>query len=164
LSTPQRDREKHGVFYNWDIDSSWHKSLEANAYRQVSNRRFYRYVQTIWYQRDINTMGELTTDGAFTPLNFQSLGNHELRLGLQYLNDEVEQNRHVDTLSWTPPVLSKSVIKPVRKHGPGLRRINGSSAIEWRSPVVCDSTMSRVIWPIPIAAVSLPGDWTPITK
>lgn len=109
ISTPQRDREKHGVFYNWYMDNSWLKSVEANAYRQVSDRHFYSHLKTIWYQRDINTIDELTTDGALTQLNFQPLGNHELILGLQYLNDEVDQNRHVDTLSWTPPVAPSGI-------------------------------------------------------
>ncbi len=109
LSTPRRDRKKHAVFYNWDIDNSWLRSVEANAYRQVSNRHFYSYVETIWYQRDIDTIGELTTDGALTQLNFQPLGNHELIVGVQYLNDEVNQNRHVDTLSWTPPIAASGI-------------------------------------------------------
>jgi len=103
LETPQRDRQKHGVFYRWGIDNNWLKSIEANAFRQNSDRHFYSYVETIWYQRDINTIGELTTDGALAQLNIQPLGKHDLILGLQYLNDEVDQNRHVDTLSWAPP-------------------------------------------------------------
>ncbi len=104
LETPRRDREKHGVFYNWNLDNSWLKSLESNAYRQVSDRHFYAAIQTVWYQRDINTVGELTTDGALVQLNFQPLGKHQLIAGLQYLSDEVEQIRHVDTFSWVPPV------------------------------------------------------------
>jgi len=109
LETPQRDREKHGVFYNWDLDNSWLKSLEANAYRQVSDRHFYSFVKTVWYERDINTVGELTTDGALMQLNLQPLGNHTLIAGVQYLNDEVDQVRHVDTFSWVPPVAPSGI-------------------------------------------------------
>jgi hemoglobin/transferrin/lactoferrin receptor protein len=109
LDAPQRDREKHGVFYNWDTDNSWLKSVEANAYRQVSDRHFYSFVQTVWYERDINTIGELTTDGALLQLNLQTLGNHQLIAGLQYLNDEVDQDRHVDTRSWIPPIASTGI-------------------------------------------------------
>jgi len=104
LATPQRDREKHGLFYTWNADNSWLKSVETNAYRQISDRHFYSFVETIWYQRDINTVGQLTTDGALAQLNFQPLGEHELLFGLQYLNDDADQNRQVDTQSWTPPV------------------------------------------------------------
>ena len=81
------------MFYNWDLDNSWLKSVEANAYRQVSDRHFYSFVQTVWNERDINTIGELTTDGALLQLNLQTLGNHQLIAGLQYLNDEVDQDR-----------------------------------------------------------------------
>jgi hemoglobin/transferrin/lactoferrin receptor protein len=109
LETPQRDREKHGVFYNWQLDNSWLKSLEANAYRQVSDRHFYSRVETVWYERDINTVGELTTDGALVQLNLQPLGKHQLIAGLQYLNDEVDQTRHVDTFSWVPPIAPSGI-------------------------------------------------------
>lgn len=109
LETPQRDREKHGVFYSWGLDNSWLKSLEANAYRQVSDRHFYSMVHTVWYERDINTIGELTTDGALVQLNLQPMGNHQLIAGLQYLNDEVDQTRHVDTFSWVPPIASSGI-------------------------------------------------------
>lgn len=51
LSTPQRDREKHGIFYNWYIDNSWLKSVGFNTYHQVRNRHFYSYMETIWCQR-----------------------------------------------------------------------------------------------------------------
>ncbi len=105
LDTPQRDREKHGVFYNWDLDNRWIDSVEANAYRQVSGRHFYSSIKTVWYARDINTLGELTTDGGLMQLNLQPLGNHRVIVGLAYLNDEVDQSRHVDTVSWSPPVL-----------------------------------------------------------
>ncbi len=118
LETPQRDRQKHGVFYNWNIDNRWLQGLEANAFRQKSDRHFYSYVETIWYQRDINTIGELTTDGALVQLNLQPLDGHEVIVGLQYLNDEVDQNRHVDTLSWTPPIAT------------GIEKIRDKASIE----------------------------------
>jgi len=42
-------------------------------------------------------------------LNLQPLGNHQLIAGLQYLNDEVDQTRHVDTFSWVPPVAPSGI-------------------------------------------------------
>ncbi|MBE9539843.1 MAG: TonB-dependent receptor [Proteobacteria bacterium] len=109
LDTPQRDREKHGAFYSWELDNSWLQSVEANAYRQVSDRHFYSLVKTVWYERDINTLGELITDGALAQLNFQPLGNHTVIAGVQYLNDEIDQTRHVDTFSWVPPVATSGL-------------------------------------------------------
>ena len=106
LDTPQRDREKQGVFYNWHLDNSWLENLEANAYHQVSDRHFYSRVETVFNERDINTIGELTTDGALIQLNLQSLGKHQLIAGVQYLNDEVDQTRHVDTAATGIEVVS----------------------------------------------------------
>jgi hemoglobin/transferrin/lactoferrin receptor protein len=102
LETPKRDRNKHGLFYHWELDNSWAQSLEANAYHQKSDRHFYTHTETIWYERDINSKGDLTTDGALAQVNFQPLGNHRFTAGLQYLDDEVDQTRHVDTFSWSP--------------------------------------------------------------
>jgi len=102
IEVPKRDRDKHGLFYNWAIDNSWLQSLEANAYHQQSDRHFYTQVETVWYLRDTNSKSDLTTDGALLQLNFQPLGNHQLLAGIQYLDDETDQTRHVDTFSWTP--------------------------------------------------------------
>jgi hemoglobin/transferrin/lactoferrin receptor protein len=109
LESPKRDREKHGLFYNWDVENSWLQSFSANAYHQESDRHFYTSTETVWYSRDINNYSTLETDGALGQLNFQPLGEHRLITGLQYLNDDVDQTRHVDTLSWTPPIAATGV-------------------------------------------------------
>lgn len=109
IESPKRDREKHGLFYNWDVDNSWLQSLSANAYQQTNNRHFYTFTETVWYSRDINNYSKLETDGALVQLNFQPLGNHQIIAGLQYLNDDVDQTRHVDTVSWTPPVAATGI-------------------------------------------------------
>jgi hemoglobin/transferrin/lactoferrin receptor protein len=103
LETPQRDRQKHGVFYEWDADSNWLNSVSANAFHQVSDRHFYTATDTVWYTRDINSISDLTSDGALAQLNFQPLGGHQFIAGLQYLKDDVDQTRHVDTVAWAPP-------------------------------------------------------------
>ena len=106
LETPKRDRKKHGLFYYWTIDNNWAKDLVANAYHQESDRHFYTRTETVWYERDINSNSDLTTDGALMQLNFQPMGNHQLLAGIQYLNDDVDQTRHVDTFAWAPPTPS----------------------------------------------------------
>jgi hemoglobin/transferrin/lactoferrin receptor protein len=78
----------------------------ANAYHQESDRHFYTRTETVWYERDINSNSDLTTDGALMQLNFQPMGNHQLLAGIQYLNDDVDQTRHVDTFAWAPPTPS----------------------------------------------------------
>tara|TARA_R110001592_G_scaffold363393_1_gene687327 strand:+ start:187128 stop:189236 length:2109 start_codon:yes stop_codon:yes gene_type:complete len=109
IESPKRDREKHGLFYNWDVDNSWLRSLSANAYQQTNDRHFYTFTETVWYSRDINNYSKLETDGALVQLDFQPLGNHQLIAGLQYLSDDVDQTRHVDTVSWTPPIAATGI-------------------------------------------------------
>ena len=106
LETPRRDRTKHGVFYHWDIDSDWVDSFAANAYHQDSEREFYTLTETVWYRRDINSDTRLATDGALAQLDLQPMGDHQVILGLQYGEDDVDQNRHVATLAWAPPFTS----------------------------------------------------------
>ena len=109
LETPKRDRDKHGVFYSWDTDNEWLKGVSANAYHQQSERHFYTYSELVWYQRDINSYSDLDTDGALLQMDFQPWAGHSLIAGVQYLYDEVDQTRHVDTLSWTPPVAQTGI-------------------------------------------------------
>lgn len=101
LEVPQRDRRKHGLFYTWDADNSWLQTLHANAYDQVSDRHFYSSTDTVWYSREIDTVGELDSRGALLQINFQTWHENAVIVGLQYMDDEVDQTRHVDTLSWT---------------------------------------------------------------
>jgi hemoglobin/transferrin/lactoferrin receptor protein len=109
LETPKRDRERHALAYQWSIDNKWAREIEANVFHQQSERHFYTYTEiaseTISYQRDINSNDDLTTDGALVQLNFQPWGKHTLLAGIQYLEDEVDQTRNVDThyLTPTPP-------------------------------------------------------------
>ena len=109
VESPRRDRDKHGLFYRWELDNDWLQGFSANAYRQQSDRHFYTYTETVWYSRDINSYSTLDTDGALAQWDFQPLGNHRLIAGVQYLYDEVDQNRHVDTDSWTPPIAPSGV-------------------------------------------------------
>jgi hemoglobin/transferrin/lactoferrin receptor protein len=109
VESPKRDRDKHGLFYTWNVDNNWLRGVSANAYRQNSDRHFYTFTETVWYSRDINNYSELQTDGALLQLDLQPLGDHQLIAGLQYLNDDVDQTRHVDTASWTPPIATTGI-------------------------------------------------------
>lgn len=106
LEAPQRDREKHAVFYNWDADNNWLQSVEANAYTQRSDRHFHTFTETVFFSRDINSFSTLDTDGALVQLNFKPRGNHSFIAGLQYSHDEVDQTRHVDTLALSPAAVT----------------------------------------------------------
>lgn len=116
LETPRRDRRKHGLLYQWEIDNNWAREIEASAFHQLSKRHFYTYTElaseTVSYQRDINTNDDLTTDGALVQLDFQPWGSHTLLAGIQYLNDDVDQKRNVATNYLTPmPPDSTEVIR-----------------------------------------------------
>jgi hemoglobin/transferrin/lactoferrin receptor protein len=108
LEAPRRDREKHGFFYQWEADTNWLRELTTNAFTQASKRHFYTYTElrsdTIGYDRDIDNFSDLDSDGALVQLDFQPLGGHNLIAGLQYLRDEVDQERHVDTVYVVPPL------------------------------------------------------------
>jgi hemoglobin/transferrin/lactoferrin receptor protein len=109
VESPRRDRDKHGLFCDWEVGNSWLQSVSANAFQQKNDRHFYTYTETVWYGRDINSYSTLDTDGALLQLDFQPLGSHSLIAGLQYLNDDVDQTRHVDTVSWTPSIAPTGV-------------------------------------------------------
>ncbi len=102
LSTPQRDRERHSLSYTNELDSDWLENVKINAFYQDSDRKFNTKTDTIWYEREIKSDSQLTTTGALLQLESEAFENHHLIAGLQYLNDDVDQTRHVDTFSWTP--------------------------------------------------------------
>jgi len=108
IETPRRDRAKHGLFYQWNLDNHWARNIEANAFHQDSHREFYTRTETASYHREVTNTDELTTDGALLQLNLQPLGRHTPLAGVQYLHDEVDQDRLVDTESSAPPLPSGS--------------------------------------------------------
>lgn len=110
IDTPRRDRRKHGLFYEWSADNDWLQSLVANAYHQVSERHFYTFTETAMFARDVNSKDTLITDGALLQFNFQPWGRHSFTAGLQYLDDEVDQARYVDTVFQAPVPSGSEVI------------------------------------------------------
>jgi hemoglobin/transferrin/lactoferrin receptor protein len=104
LETPKRDRERHSLFFSRDIDGDWVKSVKLNGFYQQSDRLFYTRTETIWYERDIHSDSDLETTGALLQLDSDRFDKHHVIAGLQYLDDSVDQTRHVDTFSWTPTI------------------------------------------------------------
>lgn len=74
LEAPRRDREKHGLFYQWDAETNWLREVSANAFTQNSKRHFYTYSElrsgSIGYDRDINSYGDLDSEGTLLQLDF----------------------------------------------------------------------------------------------
>jgi hemoglobin/transferrin/lactoferrin receptor protein len=104
LSTPRRDRERHALVYNLDLDGGWLDSFEFRGFYQESDRLFVTRTETVWYERDIDSDSTLTSTGALLQLDSTPGADHRLIAGLQYLGDEVDQTRHVETFSWTPTI------------------------------------------------------------
>lgn len=90
---PQRDRSKLGLFYTWENPSEWLQRFHVDAYRQTSDRQFNTYwSQITGTEKTTMAESELLTTGALAQLDLQ-LGNHYLISGVQYTNDEVQQDR-----------------------------------------------------------------------
>ncbi len=102
LDTPKRDRKKHALFYDWDIDNNWLASVEANGFYQRSDRDFLAESDTIWFLRSTRSLSKLDTSGALLQLNFQPLGEHRIQAGLQYTQDKIEQTRYTVTRALAP--------------------------------------------------------------
>ena len=107
IETPRRDRERHSLVYRYEAAAlQWIDSLQLSGFYQESDREFYTRTETIWYERDITSDSVLDTSGGLLQLDSQRFEDHHLILGLQYLGDEVDQTRFVDTYSWTPTTTS----------------------------------------------------------
>jgi hemoglobin/transferrin/lactoferrin receptor protein len=102
LETPKRDRERHSLFFTREIDGEWLQSVKLNGFYQETDRLFYTRTELVWYERDIHSDSDLETTGALLQLDSNRFDEHHIIAGLQYLDDSVDQSRHVDTFSWTP--------------------------------------------------------------
>lgn len=106
LSTPQRDRERFAMDYNWEPGAFALDRLTVSAFTQDSLRKFLTDTETVFFNRDIDTSSTLRSDGVLLQADWLPVGDHTLVSGLQYSNDNVRQTREVTTLSWTPAAIT----------------------------------------------------------
>lgn len=103
MKIPQRDRSKVGVFYTWDDEGEMLDKVQANAYRQVSDRQFETYwSQVFGMEKETFSESELVTEGALVQGDFSIGDDHMLIADVQYTNDEISQNRQ-EMLHLTSP-------------------------------------------------------------
>jgi len=102
LSTPRRDRQRHSLVYSQELDAGWLDSFEVNGFYQESDRLFLTRTETVWYERDIRSDSTLDSIGGLLQFDSSYFSDHHVIAGLQYLGDEVDQTRQVNTFSWTP--------------------------------------------------------------
>lgn len=110
VETPKRDRRKHALFYQWDPDNAWLKRFAANGFYQQGDRHFYTRTETAMFERDVNSYSTLDTRGALVQMDSQAIAGHNFIVGIQYLQDKIDQSRQVDTEAIIPPPPSGTVI------------------------------------------------------
>ncbi len=102
VEAPRRDREKVGLYYQYDDITDYLAKIEFNAYQQVSDREFNTFpstlipaspVLTISTESQIFTTSELVTQGAMLQADWLLPANNYLITGVQYLNDDMDQER-----------------------------------------------------------------------
>ncbi len=102
VEAPKRDREKLGVFYQFEDVTDYLAKIEFNAYQQVSEREFNTFPSTfipaspvlsISTDSQIYTTSELVTEGAMMQADWLLPANNYLITGIQYLNDDMDQER-----------------------------------------------------------------------
>jgi hemoglobin/transferrin/lactoferrin receptor protein len=94
MDFPQRDREKLGVFYDWNDIGNVLEKIHFDAYRQISDRRLMTYThQVTGIARTSWQDSELTTDGAVLQFDWLPAERHLLITGVQITRDDEQQDR-----------------------------------------------------------------------
>lgn len=129
LDTPERDRERFALDWQWKIERGPLRQVTVSAFTQDSDRIFLSNTRTIWYQRDIRTSGQLITDGLLLQADWQPASAHQLITGLQYVEDRVSQQREVTTLAWSP--VASSGVEHIRDRAK-IRTLAAFAQNHWR--------------------------------
>lgn len=105
---PKLEREKVGVFYDYDADSDYLKKIHLDAYSQTIERKFENRVKTtqvipspmiqaLTVSNQSNTNDKQYTQGVTLQSNFSLPANNELVIGTQYQHDKVKQDTKSST-------------------------------------------------------------------
>ncbi|NUF27254.1 TonB-dependent receptor [Gilliamella sp. ESL0254] len=107
VKLPKLQREKIGLFYDYNIDSNVLKKLHYDAYAQKMNREFRNHVVVsprpmIKVNTNTATNDEQKTYGMTFQSDFIPHKNMKLITGAQYQQDNVDQNSHNSLVSKMP--------------------------------------------------------------
>ncbi|OAT46932.1 putative outer membrane receptor [Proteus hauseri ATCC 700826] len=121
VKIPKLEREKIGLFYDYDVEADYFKKLHIDAYTQKIERQFENRVGVVT-PTGSPMIGNLTvknrtqsedtqnTYGVTVQANFTLPANNELILGAQYQQDKVKQTSvgHTSSNSTTafPPAVN----------------------------------------------------------
>ncbi|CDZ84337.1 bifunctional enterobactin receptor/adhesin protein [Citrobacter koseri] len=105
---PKLEREKVGVFYDYDADGDYLKKIHLDAYSQTIERKFENRVKTtqvipspmiqaLTVSNQTNTNDKQYTQGVTLQSNFSLPANNELVIGTQYQHDKVKQDTNSST-------------------------------------------------------------------
>lgn len=105
---PKLEREKVGVFYDYDASSDYLKKIHLDAYTQTIERKFENRVKTtqpipspmiqaLTVSNRTNTNDKQYTQGMTLQSNFSLPADNELVIGAQYQHDKVKQNSNSAT-------------------------------------------------------------------
>jgi hemoglobin/transferrin/lactoferrin receptor protein len=123
VDVPRRDREKLGLLYQFDDINEYLTKIEFNAYRQISDRQFNTFPTTftptplmsVLVSAAIYTDSTLTTDGALLQSDWRLPADNTLIAGVQYLFDDMEQDRlSITEVTRTIPSHPMSPAPPVQ--------------------------------------------------
>ncbi|SEA41685.1 TonB-dependent receptor plug domain-containing protein [Microbulbifer marinus] len=107
MAIPQRDRRKAALFYSGDNLSQSLVKLQANAYRQVSDRIFQNATYSPFMETASSTDSQLETRGGLVQADWSLSDSHYLIAGLSSLRDDLVQDR-LSTLAFpTMPFLDR---------------------------------------------------------
>ncbi|WP_081299646.1 TonB-dependent receptor [Gilliamella sp. wkB112] len=112
VKIPKLQREKVGLFYDYDADGVFLKKLHYDAYAQKLNRKFRNHIEVSPNPRmnvDTKTAtdDEQKTYGMTFQSDFEPAKNMKLITGIQYQQDNVDQDSHNRVVSKMPmPVAS----------------------------------------------------------
>ena len=106
IDVPRRDREKLAMFYEWTDVASFLPVVKANFHRQWNQRRFDTFSATlvpgarpVATERSIFSDASLEVDDGVLQLDWTPHADHYIVSGLQYTEERVNQERHVDTVT-----------------------------------------------------------------
>lgn len=99
---PKVEREKVGLFYDYDVGGEFLKSLHLDAYSQTIERKFENdvattqaipspMIQALTIKNQTRTHDKQYTQGITLQSNYSLPANNNLVLGAQYLRDKITQ-------------------------------------------------------------------------
>lgn len=105
---PKLEREKVGIFYDYDVGGDYLKKIHLDAYSQTIERKFENRVKTtqvipspliraLTVSNQTHTNDKQYTQGVTLQNNFALPANNELVIGAQYQHDKVKQDTKSST-------------------------------------------------------------------